>query len=487
MKKIIYNIALVSVLFLITSCSNYLDVNTDKNNPETVTPDALLPSASLWIASATGGDLQLVSSIWSQYYAQNNSSNQYTTVDSYNLNDGNYNSSWSFLYSGALEDLKIANDLAVADKRWNYYVASKVLTAFTCHILTDFYGNVPYTDALQGEANVTPKLDDSKTVIYPAIIAMLNDAISKKSDAETAESLKSMGSSDYLYGGDIESWVKFAKTLKLKLLMRDFDTNKVGIKALLDEGDLLISDAKLDIFIDAADKSNPLYENDRRKLNTTNNLRGSSTLINYLNTNSDPRVAVYFGKSSLKNYLGMPQGSYALLQPTSSFPTYSKATLAATDPVYFMSVAESYFLQAEAYARLNDLVNAKTNYDEAVSEAFARWGFDASTFIAIGGVYEFSATTPLKSIMTQKWIAAVRCQAWDAFFDINRTGYPSIGTQYVGDAGYVLGNLTPSKSSVLPAGEFPRRMLYPKRSSDYNPNAADAKKNGLSAKMWWQK
>ncbi len=484
MKKIILSLAIAGAFLFGTSCSEYLDVNNDPNNPEVVTPQVLLPSAAIWIGSATGGDLQLISSIWSQYYAQNNSSNQYTTVDSYNLNDGNYNNAWSFLYSGALEDLKIASELSAKEHKWQYYIASKVLTAFTFHILTDFYGNVPYTDALLGEANVTPKLDDSKTVIYPAMISMLDDAISKQ---DTANALDPMGHEDYLYQGDVDSWIKFAKTLKLKLLMRDFDTNKSAIQALLTDGDLLTDDAKLDIFQDAADKSNPLYENDRRKLNTTNNLRGSETLINFLNVNNDPRVKVYFGKSSLGTYLGMPQGSYALLQPTSSFPTYSKATLAAKDPVYFMSEAESYFMQAEAYARLSNSTKAKEMYDAGVTAAFARWGLDASTFISDGGVYQFDASNPLKSIMTQKWVASVRCQAWNTFFDINRTGYPAIGAKYVTDEGYKPGDLTPSKSSVLPAGEYPHRMLYPKRSSDYNPNAAAAKKLGLSAKMWWHK
>lgn len=487
MKKIIFSLALAGAFLFGTSCSDYLDVNNDPNNPAIVTPEVLLPSASIWIGSATGGDLQLISGIWSQHYAQNNSSNQYTTIDSYNLNDGNYNNAWSLLYSGALQDLKIATEQSEAKGKWNFYVASKVLTAFTCHILTDFYGNVPFSEALQGEANVAPKLDDSKTVIYPGIIAMLDAAIAKADDADESENLAPMGDTDYFFGGDIASWIQFAKTLKLKLLMRDFETNKVAIKALLDEGDLLEADAKLDIFIDAADKSNPLYENDRRKLNTTTNLRGSETLINFLNKNSDPRVSIYFGKSNKGTYLGMPQGSYSKLQPTANYPKFSVATLAATDPVYFMSAAESKFLQAEAYVRLSDLVSAKEKYDEAVTLAFERWGLDASSFIATGGVYEFSVANPLKSVMTQKWVASVRCQAWDAFFDINRTGYPTVGANYVTEEAYILGDLTPSMSSVLPKGEFPHRMVYPKRSSDYNPNAADAKKLGLSAKLWWQK
>ena len=84
---------------------------------------------------------------------------------------------------------------------------------------------------------------------------------------------------DLVFAGDVNKWIQFAKSLKLKLLMRDFDTNKAAIKALLDEGDLLSVDAKMDCFQDLENKSNPLYENDRRKLNSTVNIRACATVL----------------------------------------------------------------------------------------------------------------------------------------------------------------------------------------------------------------
>lgn len=84
-----------------------------------------------------------------------------------------------------------------------------------------------------------------------------------------------------------------------------------------------------------------------------------------------------------------------------------------------MSAAEVAFLKAEAYARLGNVAKAKEAYNDAVTKAFERWNKDASTFIADGGAYAFDSkdlNSMLTCILTQKWIASTRCQAWDAWF-----------------------------------------------------------------------
>ena len=150
--------------------------------------------------------------------------------------------------------------------------------------------------------------------------------------------------------------------------------------------------------------------------------------------------------------------------------------------------AQCSFLKAEAYTRLSNADKAKENYNKGVTLAFERWGKDASSFIADGGAYAFNSKdqqSMLTSILTQKWIAATRCQAWDSWFDINRTGIPALGTTFPDEEGYVWGNLTPCIGSALGAGEYPRRLLYPKGSSDYNTNTPPV--IPLQEKQWWHK
>jgi len=512
MKKIInYCLGLFLLATVLSACTSYLDINSDPNYPASASTPLLFSSGTTWSAAILGGDIQLVGAYWAQQYAQNNTSQQYTTIDQYNLANSNtyFTRYWSSIYTGALPDLKLAISQSETDKTWNYWLAAKVMTAFDFNVLVSLFEKIPFKDALKGSDNLTPLYDESKTV-DAGIIALLDEAIAKKVDATA---LASIGSKDMVFAGNIAKWVQFAKTLKLKILMRDFTANQTAIQALLTEGDLLTVDAKLTNFTDQENKSNPLYENDRRKLNTTTNIRASATLVAFLKANKDPRVAAFaepttqmFVNGSIvnvpsnlaPNYRGVDQGTYGISTFSSNvFPTsvHSRAVLAATDPVYLMSAVESYFLQAEAWARIGNNANAKTAYDTAVKAAFSRWSYDGSSFVATGGAYEFNATstaTMLNSILMQKWVSSTRTDAWNAFFDICRTGIPALGTQTVTDLAnianqnpnYVVGTLAPSLGSVLLTGQYPHRFLFPKTSSDNNPNAPAI--IPIYQKMWWQ-
>jgi hypothetical protein len=532
MKKILkYSIGLAISGLMFTACSDYLDINQDSTYPTVASTANLLSSGTTWSAAILGSDVQLVSALWSQQYAQNTSSQQYTTIDNYNLaNNSTYFSRyWQSIYSGALPDLKQAMSQAEKNNAWNYWLPAKVLTAYNYNMLVSLFEKIPFSQALQGNDNLIPVYDDSKAV-DAGILKLLDDAIAKKAAAVTANgptAIGPVGAADMVFQGDYDKWMKFAKTLKLKIYMRDFSTNQTAIQTLLTEGDLLGLDskgnpveAKLAQFVDAENKSNPLYESDRRKLNTTTNIRVSATLVAFLKANADPRIAVFAEPTTqmiqigataaadkivdvpanlMPYYRGCDQGCYGSTALSgSAFPpsVHSRAVLAPSDPVYFISAVESFFLQAEAWARIGDATKAKAAYDTAVKLAFSRWGFDGSSFVAAGGKYEFqsgSTDAMLKSILTQKWVSSTRTDAWNAFFDICRTGIPAMGTQTVTDlnrisqnnANYVVGTLAPSIQSVLLTGQYPHRFLFPKISADNNPNAPTV--IPINQKMWWHK
>ncbi|WP_080903719.1 SusD/RagB family nutrient-binding outer membrane lipoprotein [Parabacteroides sp. Marseille-P3160] len=494
--KTIYKIIIYClVIFTTISCDNTLDVNTNPNYPSEASVEMLIPSGIAWTSSRLGSDLELLGSLWAQHYAQNNASNQYTNYDSYNILNTNLSGVWSAAYSGALPDLYLAKEKAEKDSDFASWIIAQVLIAFNYHILADFYETIPLSEALN-ENIAAPKYDEGKE-INASIIAMLDEAIAKKGSASEYSPIENR---DFVFKGDVSKWIEFAKTLKLKILLRDFSANQTAITALLNEGGFLTTDdAKMNGFMDKENNSNPLYENDRRKLNTPNNLRASATMVAFLLEYNDPRISAYYENAQAEGtdpYKGLPQGGYTIEQTIIPSATLSRARLAPEDPVYFMSVAESNFLQAESYARLGNKTKAKEFYDLAVTKAFDRWGFADQANDFLIGAYLFDDTnveTMLKSIITQKWVASVRCQAWDAFFDINRTGYPKLGTTYPVSATdwttpnplYIIGELTPSVNSVISSGEFPRRILIPKNSSDNNPNAPAV--IPLTKKMWWHK
>lgn len=486
-----------------TSCEDYLDVNKNPNYPDEsqVTVTTLLPSAFTGSAAVMGYLYQLYGSMWSQHYTQNPSSSQYITLVNYAMTSSSDLRLWRIPYADVLPDLDLVIKKSEEEGAWNYWVVGKIMTAFTYHVLTDAYGDIPFTEALKGQ---NCKYDDSKTVVYPGIIKMLNDAIDKEAEA-SAKGLKTMNVEDYIYDGDIAKWIRFAKTLKLKLLMRDFDTNKAEIQTMLAAGDFLKDDATVHCFEDVVNKSNPFYENDRRQLNTTNNVRACTTLLNYLEKDKehkDPRIGDFYeptaeylekkdeGQEDENNkYKAIPYGNRT--SSTYSISKTSRAVIDATDPVYYMSAAETEYLLAECYARLGDKGNAKTHYDDAVELSFARWnhGDKAAEFTANGGLYEFQDAdeeSMLKCILTQKWIASTRCQAWDAWFDINRTGIPEVSEKTTDDATYVLGTLAYNLNSSLAKGQFAHRFIYSKESLDYNTNAP-TKVPAITEPLWWHK
>jgi hypothetical protein len=504
-KKYLFGI----VLLLVMTNSCELDINNDPNYPTEVKADKFFASGLMWTSSVIGGDLQLLGGMWSQHYAQNSSSNQYTGIDAYNLpNSSSYiTRTWSALYSGALTDFQESMQKAEINGEWHYWMTSKIMTAYVFHVLVDSYGDIPFSEALNFNSFPNPEFDDAKTV-NASLIAMLNDALAKSTDAANAAVTSPMGNTDFIFKGDLDMWVKFAKSLKLKILMRDpdFVSNKAAIQALLTEGDLLNSDCKIAVFENKENISNPLFENDRRKLNTPQNIKASSTMSLFLFKNSDPRASAFMERAVTPdpvygNYVGLPQGGYTL--GSSYANRTSRAVLKATDPVYFMSLAEVEFIKAEANVLLLNPAEAKTNYDNGVTAAFERWkaakdandleyifptNFNVNDFIGVGKPYEFNLTssqTMLESIWRQKWLAAVRCQAWEAFLETNRTGYPKAGLVTSRDPAYVVGNFAPSMNSVLGVGEFPRRLIYPKTSSDYNTNTPVV--IPIQTKQWWHK
>ncbi|MDH6304479.1 hypothetical protein M2459_001212 [Parabacteroides sp. PF5-5] len=515
LKKIIATtliMGFISASFI--SCEDYLDVNENPNYPTDATLQTLLPSVGATTIAQIGLNGALIGTLWMQHATQGNSTNQYNSLANYNITVSSYNAFWSNAYANTLQDIKILLTIAEEENAWNYWLIAKVLEAYNYHFLTDLYGDIPFTEALQASEFPYPKYDDSKTVVYPGIIAMLDEAIAKESQAK-ANSNPPMGNEDYYFRGDISKWVAFAKSLKLKVLMRDFEANKSQISSIVEAGGLLEDDCAMTAFEDATNKGNPFYEYNIRQLNTVENVRACHTFTEFLIEANDPRIEQYYELTNYAKqqiaageavtlremYGGLPCGT----KPSTTegdedavpLIKSSRYLQAYDDPAYLMNNAEVAFMKAEAYARMGDKAKAKAAYDNGVTKAFARWGYDASSFIASGGVYAFkdaSTNEMVKCILTQKWVASAKANSWDAFFDRNRTGYPEISkvekvrVSNITEGlmpGYELGTLVDPGSTELQPGAFPRRMLVPQGSSAYNPNAPETK--GLTEPMWWHK
>ncbi|QNK62743.1 SusD/RagB family nutrient-binding outer membrane lipoprotein [Pedobacter sp. PAMC26386] len=484
-----YNTLILSAVLLLSfGCKKTLDVNTDPNNPliESATPEVLFPSAVLSTAGRVGGELTILGGMWSQYFTQANSSNQYKSIDSYNLTKNDINGNYQELFAGALADYQLALSKAQTRSDWRYNLMATVMKAYTFEILVDLYDKVPYTEAFQGKANLQPKFDDGDK-IYTALLGEIDAALAK--DYRTIPLTAKQQKTDFLFNGDMELWTQFANTLKLKMYLRMINANpaaaQAGIAKLYQSGATFLSiNAGIAKFDGTPDNSNPFYEYNIRRLNVATNIRASVTFSSWLVNNGDPRAITYFGTA---NPTAIHQGDFSA--SAIDQPTYANATVfsqKATDPVWFITTAESYFMQAEALERYFGGTGAKAMYDLGLAAAFKQSNQTLSPDLIATYAYPTGTLeSKVEAIITQKWASFPGSHDLEAFFEQQRTGYPKISAVYSTDANYVPGQLVYAKNGVTPGKQFPRRLVFPASSVDRNKNAPALVP--ITTKVWWAK
>lgn len=478
-------LGLLSLLLLVTACKKALDINQDPNNPslDQGNPRLVFPAAVMATAGMEGGDIAILGGIWGEYFTQSALANQYKFIDAYDVKSTDLNSQYSGLFTGGLKNYQFVIDKARDAQDWNFYLMGEVMKAYNTGLLVDLYDKIPYSEALGGSTNLNPHFDNGDA-IYTDLIAGIDSAMAKDF---TASSNSAPGTADLIFEGDMDKWKQFANTMELKLYLRMVNANptgaQAGIQKLYTNGaEFLQTDAGIFGFTDVPGQDNPLYEQNIRQLNTPNNLRASRTFVSWLEDNNDPRIESYFGTTAPNS---IHQGDYL-----GTDPTYQSAAVfveSPTDPVIFISAAESYFLQAEARERYFSGDQAESLYNQGVLAAFASVGQDGSSFIT--GAYKYptgSLEQKIEAISTQKWASfAYGVHFIEGFLEKQRTGYPLTSPVYSTDGSYVSGQFVVSKNSVLPPGALPRRLAYPDVEVSRNSNTPELVP--ITTPVWWAK
>jgi hypothetical protein len=490
MKKLKYYLPLLLTIVLLVSCEQSLEeLNIDPSNPAKVSPQLALPAGTVSVASITGGRFAVVGGIWSQFYTQNNASNQYKDIDAFYYTPADFAGPWQEMYAGGLNDLQYVRKEAARTENWNFYLMATTIQVYGFHAFTDIFGDIPFSEALKGDEGISEPVYESGEAIYDSLIARLDVALSKDFTATTNTNA---GAADFVFGGDIEKWTQFVNTLKLKIYLRYAEANpskaEAGIQGLYNAGaQFLTEDAALDVFEDAASKSNPFYEQDKRQLNTTQNLKASRTLFDLLEQNSDPRLEEIYNEAEAGGYKAMNQGDFNATSTAVPPLTISTAKVDAVDPIYLISKAESYFLQAEAVERGWGTGDAADLYEMGVTASFEQTGYSDDAADLLAGEYAFDSYFGggLGAILMQKWIAfAGTQQGMEAFFDRMRTGYPQESPVYHSDPAYEPGSVVYPKEGTT-QGQFARRLFLPDTETSRNPNAPD--QANVWDPMWWHK
>ncbi len=503
MKKLV---AIISTVLFLSSCDKFLDINENPNYPTDVSDELLLTSSIAAVTNVYAADWGQIGSFWSQHWAQNNTSSQYKIYESYSIssNTNVIERSYQTMYVDGLSDNEIFLKKVEANENWGAYLMGAVIKAYGFQYLVDMYGNVPYTEAFLGSEKLNPLVDKGDEV-YESIYTLLKTALSKDVSHFVPENYEL---NDIIFGGNIDDWAAFGQSLRLRILLRQFDANTTfattEITKLLADMEaeniyLLDKDAAVTNFEDADSKSNPLYESDQRQLNTTNNLKACATLTSFLQANVDTRIASLF-RPVAGNYYGLVPGSYDVPSTEFEAPTLiASPILTPTMPVYWMTYAESELLIAEAWLRLGNVEMAKTHYENGVTASFDR--MEAEIGDLLTGAYAFPTTgfnNQLKAIIMQKWVdAADGGRGIESHIERVRTGYPeesAISNQiqegYVLPNNYIPGTLIYSKKGTT-GGILPRRFPYPDSELNFNSNAAEYKAlsdaDVILQKVWWKK
>lgn len=481
MKKLRIILPLLALGLGFYSCDDYLDVNDSPNSP---TADVITPNLSLGAGlsrpySVLATQYNELGNVWTNAWAGNVNSITGLFSQEFTLSITNTfrQTIWNntYIYLNTLQDVLDYD----SDDYDNHKAIAKIVKAYYFQYLVDLYGAVPYSEAFQGSNNLTPVYDNDQ-VIYRDLIVQLDDAIDLINNASSTDA--TVGSEDVVFYGDMSGWVKFANTLKLRILLREStkaETNSESATYLADQfaalsgAEFITSNVTINPGYNSSDDAqiNPFYF--RYGLTAAGNngdyaqaIVATDYIVDFLDgtTNGvfDNRLTRLFATAG-GTYVGLEQGVDGSSAPSSLSLLGTGLVVGYGQDGYMFTAAESYFLQAEAAYRGYTSDNAQTLFENGITASFNLLGASgASSYISsssgIDGIGWAGSTDKLKAIANQKWIALTGINGIEAFIEFTRLGYI--------DNIPLAGGNTPA---VYP--NKPRRLLYP--SSEYIANSAN--------------
>jgi len=226
MKRITYYI-FISVLFIVSlsSCKKYLDINQNPNAAEEPPINGLLANTTY----NTANNVFNASNITSYYVQYLSSPNPASDIDIYNtINPGG---TWGGFYD-IMTDLHDMQKFA-GEKGLNAYIGvADILMALHLNMASNLWGDLPYSQAFIGVANLTPAFDDQKNV-FDTAMNLLNEGISALQQPDADGELDE--ASDFIHAGNAGAWIKTAHAIKARMLTQLSKTSQYDASAVLSE------------------------------------------------------------------------------------------------------------------------------------------------------------------------------------------------------------------------------------------------------------
>ena len=498
MKKLLF-IATIAMGLATTSCDSYLDVNESPNSPKenNMTSNIMMPTAEANLLATYGDYMRITGGYFAQYYAQTFGTSNYLDYSQFTMSATRSSGAYTQLTSRTLKSLDYVLRFSRAEKEWGTFLAATTLKAFTYQVLVDCYGEVPYTEAMQDLANMSPKYDDG-SVIYDALIDSLDFALSKVLPANKV-------CTNMLYPDeDATNWIRFANAVKLKILMRESGVKDVQAKldALVAEDNFPIEDVEYkNMFKNESGQMSPFYAEEFSSAwgSTQQNVVANIAIIGTMQQSgyTDPRLPKFFKMNGNKEYTGGISGTNFSTSSTFKSTYWCRPVASYDMPVSLISVSEVEFFLSEYYAKKGDAANAASHYAAAVEASFASTGVDgADAYVA---KFPYDQNNYKKVIGVAKWVALAGVNPYESWCEIRRLDYPAFGdvkgsdmynlqsdASYAPDL-YVPGTLyTPIQVfGQVGANKLLERWPYAESSSARNGNAPQFP--GYTTPVFWGK
>lgn len=487
-------LALLScVLLLLSSCSDMSELGENPNNVAEAPPQLLLTEIASEAFQVVGKDPQYASRMIVSTAVENET--QY-----YKWSRGDY---------GAYNQLRNVTKMIEEAKRTRkpaYQALGKFFRAYYFYNLTLRFGDIPYSEALQGETeDVFAPAYDPQQAVFQEILAELEEANTMLEADATIEG-------DVIYAGSALKWKKLINSFRLKVLMTlsnkagDSSINIASQFASIANGQPLMEsiadNGQLEFFDQIGSRYGEFNDSDYGS-----SMYMDSTFIKRLQDRQDPRLFIYADQTKNAKEQGLAVNNFAGYEGGNPIGPYSKnddkaaaGNISKVDSRYYsdptnephvlMGYAELQFILAEASVRGWINSDAQSHYENGIRASFTFYNSYAEDYASyvdspsaeaylLGPLVDWSTATStaekIKRIVMQKYLRSFLQGGWTPYFEHLRTGYPSF--------------LEPS------SGAPPKRWMYPQ--SEYQNNNAHVSEaidrqfgdggDNIRSTPWWLK
>lgn len=372
--------------------------------------------------------------------------------------------------------------------------------------MVDMWGDIPFTMAggLNAEGKIIlPTYDQGETIYNTALTELKRISDYLATVTPSSFYLTQLQSYDYVNGGDLTKWRKYANSLLLRLAMRISYKDETAAKSVVQT---ILADATKYPLVGTATESitiqpnsptstlAPADQNEIRNGFDVNPYAAGKMVNEIMVPTADPRLAVYFTKNNTGTYRGiantLTEAQVTAGVTAGEFSRWDSTTFSENHllPGLLITAAEVNFLKAEAFERWGG-GTAKDAYEKGIRESIAFWygintrsdraatketlPMEADIVAYLSNPAIAYGTDNLAKIATQKWLDFTVLQAQQAWAEWRRTKLP------------VLSFPTDNSSNASP--NVPTRLLYP--SSERTLNSANygavASKDNVTTKVFW--